>query len=102
MALTVTPSASSSALAGIRAASQRLDSAAASVVSSTVPQSDTVSISGAARAAAQGGGGEAGGIASAMVDLRIARYQSAASVAVLHTADDATADLLRIADRGRT
>jgi hypothetical protein len=96
----IAPSATSSALAGIRAASLKLDASAAAVASASLPQGDTVSISAASRSASAGGA-DAGGIASAMVDLRVARYQNAASVAVLRTADDATRDLLRIGDPTR-
>jgi hypothetical protein len=95
MALTVTPSAVTSAIAGTRAASLRLDSAAANVMSASAPVDDTVSISDGARTAAQGGG-SAGAVATAMVDLRVARYQNAASIAVLHTADDMNRDLLTL------
>jgi hypothetical protein len=92
------PSAVSSALGGISAASKRLDASAAKLVSEGLERGDTVSLSEAARQASTGGG-EVRSIASAMVDLRIAKYQSAASVAVLRTADDMTRDVLSIAGK---
>jgi hypothetical protein len=88
------PSAVSSALGGINAASRRLDASAAKVAFQSF-QGDTVAVSDAARQAPSAGSG-AGNLASAMVDLRVAKYQAAASVAVLRTANDVSRDVLRI------
>jgi hypothetical protein len=99
MAISAVPSAATSALAGIRAASERLDASAATLSSAVEPQrGDTVTLSAASRRAASSGG-EAGAIAGAIVDSRIAKYQNAASISVLRTADDMTADLLRLGAR---
>ncbi|HVW25586.1 MAG TPA: hypothetical protein VHC69_09460 [Polyangiaceae bacterium] len=97
MALSVAPNAAVSALAGVRAASARLNKAAANVAAASLPQEDTVTISDGARAAAaQGGDTSSHDIASAMIDLRVARYQNAASIAVLRTSDEVTEDALKI------
>ena len=93
------PSAVASALSGINAASRKLDASAAKLVTQGLEQGDTVSLSEASRRASAEGG-EVGTIASAMVDLRVAKYQNAASVAVLRTSDDMTRDVLSIAGRG--
>jgi hypothetical protein len=88
-------------MAGIRAASDRLDASAATLSSAVAPVAeDKVTLSGASQQAANAGG-EAGAIAGAMVDLRISRYQNAASVAVLRAADDMTMDLVRLGARDR-
>jgi hypothetical protein len=102
MALAAVPSAAASAVAGIRAASDRLDASAATLASALTPPrgEDTVTLSGAARQAATAGG-EAGAVAGAMVDMRISRYQTAASVAVLRASDDMTTDLVRLGARDR-
>jgi hypothetical protein len=100
MALAVAPNAALSALAGVRAASERFDKAAANVAAATGPREDTVTISDGARAAAANSGGETGtpDLASAMNDLRVARYQNAASIAVLRTSDDVTREALKIGE----
>ena len=90
----VATNAAASALSGIRAASQKLEKASANVAAASEPTGDHVTISEQARTASQGDA-EAG-LTSAMVDLRVARYQNAASVAVLRTSDDMTRDALRI------
>src|SRR5262249_29429614 len=97
MAISSVSSVAASAVTGIRAASRRMDNAAATLSSavSPPPAGDTVTISAASRQAAAGGG-ESGAVAGAMIDLRVAKYQSAAQVAVLHTADDMTSDLLSL------
>jgi len=95
MSLSVTPSAASSALSGIRAASDRLDKSAATVVSAGLEKADTVSLSAESRQAATSGTGTSS-IVSGLVDLRVARYQNAASVAVLRSADEMTNDLLSL------
>ena len=102
MALSAVPSAACSAVAGIRAASDRLDASAAALSSATTPVAaeDTVTLSSASRQAASGAG-EASAVAGAMVDLRVSRYQNAMSVAVLRAADDMTTDLVRLGARDR-
>ena len=106
MALSGVPCAASSAVAGIRAASDRLDASAATLASAVTPPrgEDTVTLSNASRQAASAGGGaggEAGAVAGAMVDMRISRYQTAMSVAVLRASDDMTMDLVRLGARDR-
>ena len=98
MGLSVAPNAALSAIAGIRAASSRLDKAAAKVAAASIPQEDTVSISDGARAAAAGGDTTTHDVASAMIDLRVAKYQNATSIAVLRTTDDVTRDALKIGE----
>lgn len=99
MALAVAPNAALSALAGVRAASERLDNAAANVAAATIPKPDTVTISDGGRAAARGGAdGSTHDVASAMIDLRVARYQNAASIAVLRSSDEMTRDALKIGE----
>ena len=88
-------SASSAAIAGIRNASDKMDQAAATVARAGFEAEDTVSVSDGARSAPKSGT-ETGQIASAMVDMRVAKYQQAASVAVLRTNDDMTKDLLSL------
>lgn len=98
MGFSVAPNAALSALAGVRAASQRLDTAAANVAAASVPREDSVSISDGARAAAASGEATTHDVASAMIDLRVARYQNAASIAVLRTTDDVSRDALKIGE----
>ena len=102
MAISAVPSAAASAVAGIRAASDRLDASAATLATSLTPArtEDTVTLSSASRQAASAGG-EAGAVAGAMVDMRISRYQTAASVAVLRASDDMTMDLVRLGARDK-
>ncbi|HEX4338404.1 MAG TPA: hypothetical protein VH062_21005 [Polyangiaceae bacterium] len=85
-------------MAGIRSASDKLAASANTVVSAGLQAQDTVSVSDAARQAASGGGAPAS-ITNALVDLRVARYQSAASIAVLRTGDEMTNDLLTLGKR---
>jgi hypothetical protein len=98
MALAVAPNAALSALAGVRAASQRLDKAAANVAAASIPREDTVCISDGARAAAASGDTTTHDVASAMIDLRVAKYQNAASIAVLRASDDVTREALKIGE----
>jgi hypothetical protein len=102
MAFPIVPSARSSALTGIRSASDRLDAAAANIVRETTSWGkDSVSISPDARAAASSASsvGGVGGVAEAIVDTRLAKYQNAASVAVLRTADEMTEELVNLGKR---
>lgn len=93
----VPSSATSSAVSGIRAASERLDAAAANLATRSVPRGgDMVSLSAESRAAAVAGPGD---VARDVVDLRIAKYQSAASIAVLRTADEMTRELTSLGTR---
>jgi flagellar hook protein FlgE len=99
MAFPIAPPAATSALSGIRAASERLDTAAANVVSEMTGQgADTVSLSAESRAAA-GGPERSGDIVQSMTDLRIAKYQNAASIAVLRTSDEMTQELVKLGKR---
>jgi hypothetical protein len=94
-------SASCAAISGIRDASRRLDLAAVSVARAGVLGEDTVTLSDKARnasAATQA----TGDLARAMVDLRVARYQTQSSVAVLRTADDMTRTLEQLGARSQT
>jgi hypothetical protein len=97
------PSASASALTSLRGASNRLDSAAATIsATGAIENNDTVSLSTAARNAGQHGnegGNEGGDFPQAVVDLRVARYQASASIAVLRTVDAVSRDLLDIVRR---
>jgi hypothetical protein len=87
------PSVASSGLSGIQQASARVDKAASEVASASLAGSDTVSISDAAR---NGGSSATPSIEGALGDLRIAKYQNAASIAVLKTGDQMTQDLLKL------
>jgi hypothetical protein len=99
MAIQSVRSASASALSGIRAASDRLNAGAASLISQMTKQNgDTVSVSAEGRAAV-GSGGDTGDIAQSVVDLRMAKYQNAASITVLRTADEMTQDLVNLGRR---
>jgi flagellar basal body rod protein FlgF len=80
--------ASASALSGLRSASDRVDQDASTVAVAGARASDTVNISAAARA------GDRMDDVSALVDMRIARYQFAAQVKVLRTVDEMSQDVL--------
>jgi flagellar basal body rod protein FlgC len=98
MAIQGVSSASASAVSGIRAASERLETGAANLISEMTRQtSDTVSVSAEGRAAL--GSGSDTGVAQSMVDLRMAKYQNAASIAVFRTADEMTRDLVDLGKR---
>jgi hypothetical protein len=88
-------SANGAAIAGIRNASDKLDQAAANVARAGFEAEDSVSVSDGARAASRPDT-QTGEIATAMVDMRVAKYQQAASVAVLRTSDEMTTDLLTL------
>jgi len=80
-----------SGLQGLRAASDKLYRAANSVERGFVETpSDSVSVSREARSAATSEPDVLGGL----VDLRVARYAAAASLAVLRTADEMSATVL--------
>jgi hypothetical protein len=99
MAIQGVSSASASAVSGIRAASDRLGTGAANLISEMTRQSsDTVSVSAEGRAAL-GSGNDTGDVAQSMVDLRMAKYQNAASIAVFRTADEMTRDLVDLGKR---
>jgi hypothetical protein len=86
---------------GIRAASNLMNSAAARVVASGLSSgSDTVTLSPESRALSASGGSD-DQLVSGMIDQNIAKFSFAAQVSVLHTADDMTKDLLKIADSTR-
>ena len=88
--------AAASAISGIRRASDEMDQAADAVASSGAAASDTVTISAAARA------GQGTDTVSALVDMRMARYATAADVSVLRTVDEVSSDLLGIVGHGRS
>ncbi len=96
-------SASNSAIAGIRNASDKLDQAAADVARAGFQTEDRASLSDAARAPrdSAAGGTETGRLAGAMVDMRVAKYQQAASIAVLRTSDEMTKDVLSLGSSSR-
>jgi hypothetical protein len=97
VAMPIVSSASASALSGIRAASSRLNVGAGKLVSQTTLQhNDTVSVSEEGRVAAGSGSDD---IAQGVVDLRLAKYQNAASIAVFRTADEMAQDLVNLGKR---
>jgi hypothetical protein len=100
MARVSAPDAMTSAIAGIRGAQMRLDSAAASVVrEGTRLGKDTVSISAEARASAGAQGSQTaneGDLPGAMVELLEARHGMKLNVAMLRTADEVTETLLDV------
>jgi hypothetical protein len=98
MAIQGVPSASASAVSGIRAASDRLAGAANLISAMTRQSSDTVAVSAEGRAAL-GSGSDTGDIAQGVVDVRMAKYQNAASIAVFRTADEMTRDLVNLGRR---
>ncbi|HVU03655.1 MAG TPA: hypothetical protein VHE30_17975 [Polyangiaceae bacterium] len=85
-------SAAEYAVSGLRDASDRADRAAEDVATAGFA-ADTVTVSDAARAGA--GADDVRGL----VDLRMARYQFAAQVAVLRTVDEMSEDALSIVRR---
>lgn len=88
--------AAASAISGIRRASDQMDQAAETVAASGVAASDTVTISAGAKA------GQGTDEVSALVDMRMARYNAAADVSVLRTVDEVSSDILGIVGRHRT
>ena len=89
------PSGIDAALGGIRAASDRMATAAATVAG--IGGSDTVSISGDGQAAAAGV--DVGELATAFVGMDVARNEIAADVRVLRTYAELQAELTRLGKR---
>lgn len=87
------PSAAASAVSGLRRASEQIDRAAVTVAEAGIALSDTVSISSGARE------DPAPDAVSALIDMRMARYNAAAQVAVLRTVDEVSSDVLGIIGR---
>ena len=87
-------------LAGLSAASERFDRAAAQVTrEAALSSSDaaaTVSISAQARAGAASGAGDTGGLEGALVDTRMAKYAFVANLRVVQTGDEMADSLLSI------
>jgi len=92
------------ARAGMAAATQKLDRAAANVALSSLAANaqqaagDSVSISAAAQGAAAGGGSSAS-LEDALIDSRMAKYEFVANLRVAQTAADMTKELTSLVGR---
>lgn len=88
----------SAAVVGIQNQMNAMNGAAEQVLiaSTNTGGSDSVSISGAAKQAAAGGGGPAPSLESGLTNLNMAKYNAVANMKVLQTGDQMAQDLTNI------
>ncbi len=86
------------AVEGLRRQIDKMNGAATQVLldSTAVSTPERVSISEAAKQAAEGGGSVTSGIESAMVDLRVSKYLAVANMRVMQTGDDLAREVVNL------